>query len=164
MRGPKDLLVYPRFCLRVGIVSWFFGFCLAMAYQAVREGGRVLNITSKVSHQLRSTHAACLKGTTWQFKYKHCKNWKSCTSQFTTFYYQNSLNICPVCPWAWKEQVVALKFFKHFYYSDSFQNCDFMISASGEYFTRNLPKGTGVAGRLQRQVSLDKNLDGNKSP
>ena len=73
LERPKHLLVYPGFCLGVGIVSWFFGGCLAMAYQAVREGGRVLNITSKVSHQLRSTHAACLKGTTWQFKYKHCK-------------------------------------------------------------------------------------------
>ena len=81
---PKHLLVYPGFCLGVGIVSWFFGFCLAMAYQAVREGGRVLNITSKVSHQLRSTHAACLKGITWQFKYKHCKNWKKML--FTIYY------------------------------------------------------------------------------
>ena len=39
LERPKHLLVYPGFCLRVGIVSWFFGGCLAMAYQAVREGG-----------------------------------------------------------------------------------------------------------------------------
>ena len=86
LERPKHLLVYPGFCLGVGIVSWFFGGCLAMAYQAVRGGaGRVLNITSKVSHQLRSTHTACLKGTTWQFMYKHCKNWKRCY-----VYYENS--------------------------------------------------------------------------
>ena len=37
LERPKHLLVYPGFCLGVGIVSWFFGGCLAMAYQAVRE-------------------------------------------------------------------------------------------------------------------------------
>ena len=38
LERPKHLLVYPGFCLGVGIVSWFFGGCLAMAYQAVRGG------------------------------------------------------------------------------------------------------------------------------
>ena len=38
LERPKHLLVYPGFCLGVGIVSWFFGGCLAMAYRAVRGG------------------------------------------------------------------------------------------------------------------------------
>ena len=68
MRGPKDLLVYPRFCLRVGIVSWFFGGCLAMAYwytgQAVRggrEGAKYhlkgVTPTEKYTHRVFERHS-----------------------------------------------------------------------------------------------------------